>query len=77
MKSYISGHLSLTPDEFEKHYRPAIEVALARGDSFVVGNACGTDKMSQDYLFGKTDAVAVHHEPSRYNRTAFHLGSTG
>lgn len=59
--NFISGHLDLTPDEFDAHYRPVIDEALARGDSFVVGDARGTDSMTQNYLLGKTTAVVVYH----------------
>lgn len=59
--NYISGHLDLTPAEFEAHYRPAIDAALARGESFVVGDARGTDAMAQHYLLGKTTEVVVYH----------------
>jgi hypothetical protein len=59
--TYVSGHLDITPDEFDVHYRPAIDEALARGDSFVVGDARGTDSMTQNYLLGKTTAVVVYH----------------
>ena len=58
---FISGHLTLTETEFEEHYRPAIDAALARGDSFVVGDARGADTMAQNYLLGKTNAVVVYH----------------
>lgn len=58
---FISGHLSLSESEFEAHYRPAIDQALARGDAFVVGDARGADAMAQNYLFSKTDAVVVYH----------------
>ncbi|NEO85461.1 MAG: hypothetical protein F6J87_14620 [Spirulina sp. SIO3F2] len=58
---FISGHLSLSESEFEAHYRPAIDQALARGDAFVVGDARGADAMAQNYLFGKTDTVVVYH----------------
>ncbi len=59
--NYISGHLDLTPAEFEAHYRPALDAALARGEAFVVGDARGTDAMAQNYLLGKTTAVVVYH----------------
>ena len=59
--SYVSGHLDLTPEEFDSHYRPAIDEALTRGDSFVVGDARGADSMTQNYLLGKTTAVVVYH----------------
>ena len=59
--NFVSGHLDLTPDEFDAHYRPAIDEALARGESFVVGDARGADSMTQHYLLGKTTAVVVYH----------------
>ncbi|MGD1904029.1 MAG: hypothetical protein ACFB9N_17525 [Geitlerinemataceae cyanobacterium] len=58
---FISGHLSLTPEEFETHYRSTIDRALANGDAFVVGDARGSDTMAQVYLSGKTEAVVVYH----------------
>lgn len=59
--NYISGHLDLTPAEFEAHYRPSLDLALARGEGFVVGDARGADAMAQRYLLGKTTAVTVYH----------------
>jgi hypothetical protein len=61
MNIFVSGHLDLTQAEFDAHYRPALDEALARGDSFVVGDARGTDSLTQNYLLGKTDAVVVYH----------------
>jgi hypothetical protein len=59
--NFISGHLDLTAAEFEEHYRLEIDLALARGDGFVVGDARGADTMAQTYLLGKTEAVVVYH----------------
>lgn len=59
--NFISGHLDLTPAEFEAHYRPALDAALARGEAFVVGDARGTDALAQKYLVGKSTAVVVYH----------------
>ena len=61
MIAFISGHLDLTLDEFDLHYKPAIDTGLQRGHSFVVGDARGADLMSQSYLFNKTDKVTVYH----------------
>jgi hypothetical protein len=58
---FVSGHLNLSEAEFDEYYRPAIDEALARGDSFIVGDARGTDTMTQNYLLGKTDRVVVYH----------------
>jgi hypothetical protein len=66
---FISGHLSLTEDEFGKHYRNQIDQAIERGDSFVVGDARGADFLAQEYLLGKTEMVTVFHmlEKPRHN----------
>ena len=61
MTHFVSGHLDLSQAEFDAQYRPALDEALARGDSFVVGDACGTDALTQHYLLGKTTAVVVYH----------------
>jgi hypothetical protein len=66
---FISGHLSLTQDEFDIHYKPFIVEALFHNSSFVVGDAKGADTLAQTYLFGKTDRVVVYHMfgSPRYN----------
>jgi hypothetical protein len=61
MRNFVSGHLDLSEAEFDMHYRPALDEALARGDSFVVGDARGTDSLTQHYLLGKNAAVVVYH----------------
>jgi hypothetical protein len=66
---FISGHLSLTQDEFDIHYKPFIVEALCHNSSFVVGDAKGADTLAQNYLFGKTDRIVVYHMfgSPRYN----------
>jgi hypothetical protein len=66
---FISGHLSLTPEEFDTHYKSLIDEALSHNSFFVVGDAKGADTLSQNYLFDKTDRVVVYHmfETPRYN----------
>jgi hypothetical protein len=44
---FISGHLDLTPEEFEAHYRKQIDKAIQGGCDFVVGDARGADAMAQ------------------------------
>lgn len=56
--AFISGHLDLTQDEFDTHYAPRIHDAIAKGHSFVVGDARGADTMAQEYLH---DMVAAGH----------------
>ena len=69
MIHFISGHLSLTQEEFNAHYQPLIDKALSRNNSFVIGDARGADTLAQNYLFGKTHRVNVYHmfESPRYN----------
>ena len=66
---FISGHLSLTQEEFDTHYKSLIDEALSHNSFFVVGDAKGADTLSQNYLFDKTDRVVVYHmfETPRYN----------
>lgn len=59
--NFISGHLDLTPAEFNQYYRHQIDNALAKNQSFVVGDARGADTLAQQYLLGKTKAVVVYH----------------
>jgi hypothetical protein len=59
--AFISGHLDLTDAEFDAHYAPALDRALAAGDSFVVGDARGADHLAQRYLLARSASVVVHH----------------
>lgn len=61
MIAMISGHLDCTSQEFNDHYKPLIEVALQRGDSFVVGDAPGADCDAQQFLAGFDAKVTVYH----------------
>jgi hypothetical protein len=36
--NFISGHLDLTEIEFDMHYRPSIDRAIAQNECFVVGD---------------------------------------
>lgn len=58
---FISGHLDLTPDEFDDHYRLRLREAVSKDASFVVGDAHGTDRMAQVYLMGWGANVTVFH----------------
>lgn len=61
----ISGHLDLTEEEFNEHYKPLIDQATQDGCNFVVGDARGADYMAQTYLF--------HHAPISSNVTVYHM----
>jgi len=61
---FISGHLTLTQEEFDQHYAKMIDLAIDEGASFVVGDARGADTMAQQYLKDKgvsPDRVRVYH----------------
>lgn len=63
MIAYISGHLDLTPEEFDEHYGEKLKDAILQGHEFVVGDARGTDEMAQNCLFEvcDKDKVTVYH----------------
>lgn len=46
----ISGHTDLEPAIFQAHYHTPLDQALARGDSFILGDAAGTDTLALEYL---------------------------
>jgi len=58
---FISGHLDLTQIEFDAHYRPRLDAALAAGADFVVGDPRGADAMAQAYQASQGAAVNVFH----------------
>jgi hypothetical protein len=61
--AFISGHLDLTPEEFEEHYVPQIDEALQNGCLFVIGDARGCDDMAQRYIWrnGFDDYMTIYH----------------
>lgn len=58
---FISGHLSLTNEEFQEHYIPQLEKALEAKGTFVVGDARGADTKAQAWLREKGAEVIVYH----------------
>jgi transcriptional regulator with XRE-family HTH domain len=60
---FVSGHLDLTPAEFQQHYVPRLDEAIRDGAWFVVGDASGSDVMTMNYLGerGVADRVTVFH----------------
>jgi hypothetical protein len=59
--AFVSGHLDLTKEEFDLHYKGLIEEAHARGDSFVVGDARGGDVMAQALIARLGGKAAIYH----------------
>ena len=58
---FISGHLDLTAEEFIEHYVPRLEIAVANGATFVVGDARGCDTLAQAWLASKKATATVFH----------------
>lgn len=58
---FISGHLDLTRAEFDEHYVPQIDAALAGDAKFVVGDARGADCLAQMYLSRRKASARVFH----------------
>ena len=58
---FVSGHLDVTPEEFNEFYKSQIDRALEdTGSSFVVGDARGADYLAMQYLQGRTQSVTVY-----------------
>lgn len=61
MICFVSGHLDLTDDEFQKHYVPKLSFALEQGSAFVVGDAVGADTRSMSFLAERTSNITIFH----------------
>lgn len=61
MRYFISGHLDLTQDEFDLHYKTIIDKALEGESTFLIGDASGADSLAQKYLYGKSRHIKVYH----------------
>lgn len=61
--AFISGHLDLTQEEFDEHYKNRITSAFIIGHNFVVGDARGCDSMAQQLLatIALNNIVTVYH----------------
>ena len=57
---FISGHLDLTQQEFDDHYRELIALGVDKNSSFVIGDARGTDVMAQEFLKGYYNVIVYH-----------------
>jgi hypothetical protein len=58
---FISGHLDLTPWEFQINYESKLEAALAVGGNFIVGDARGADTLAQQWLYTHNAPTVVYH----------------
>lgn len=60
--AHICGHLDLTQEEFNEHYKPRIDKIVEMDHNIVIGDAKGADLMSQQYLKElKYNYVIVFH----------------
>lgn len=62
--AFVSGHLDLTREEFNEHYRKPITEAIGRMEAIVVGDAKGCDLMTQELVFelvGQDYGLYVYH----------------
>ncbi len=59
--AFVSGHLDLTQEEFDREYTPKIGNVHTSGGSFVVGDARGADTMFQAYAAEHGLRVTVFH----------------
>jgi hypothetical protein len=57
---FISGHINLTVDEFNEHYRDRIIFLRNLGHRFVVGDARGADQMARKLLKGYASVKVFH-----------------
>lgn len=76
--AFISGHLTLSSEEFDANYLRPIRDAMVRGDKFVVGDARGADAMVQEYLslVGVKD-VTVYHMFDKPRNNKYHFPTKG
>jgi len=61
--AFVSGHVDLTPEEFQEHYVPKLQIAIAQKHRFVVGDAKGADTFAQGLFayFVANNDVTVYH----------------
>lgn len=59
---FISGHLNISKEDWEKHYKSEIDRYIEERCNFVMGDARGVDKMSIDYLWNNwVENVTIYH----------------
>lgn len=57
---FISGHIDITEEEFNTHYRNRIDLALQNPFStFVIGDAQGADTLAKNYLGSRIDKTRI------------------
>ena len=74
---FISGHLDLTPEEFQEHYAPSIDAAIKEGALFVVGDAKGADALAKQQLDPICRRVTVYHMFDNPRYCGFNYATVG
>jgi nudix-type nucleoside diphosphatase (YffH/AdpP family) len=74
---FVSGHLDLTREEFDAHYRDELVKHVDAGDSFIVGDAKGCDSMVQEFLAARKASVTVYHMFERPRNNAGNFPTVG
>jgi hypothetical protein len=74
---FISGHLDITPAEFDEHYVKQIEEVAHEGARFVVGDARGTDTFAQTLLANLGAKASVFHMFDRPRNNPHSLPTEG
>lgn len=75
--AFISGHGTLTFNQFFDVYIPEIDKALELNHNFIIGDYNGTDTLAQEYLKDKTNNVTICHcfDKPRYRVNKYRLNS--
>lgn len=68
---FISGHLDLSKNDFEKYYQTKIDDAILTESSFLIGDAKGLDLMAQEYL-KKYSKIIIYH---MFDKARFNIGN--
>ena len=59
---FISGHLDISQQEWDAHYKDRIDKAIKENANFVIGDAKGVDYMSALYLWNNSvKNVTIYH----------------
>jgi hypothetical protein len=70
LRYFISGHIDLSQEQFDKFYKDRILKAIASNGTFVMGSAPGADYMAQQFLY-----ESFKHDPTELDRMiVYHRG---
>ena len=59
---FVSGHLDLSPQKFQKHYVPDLVMAMTFSSTIITSDSRGCDAMTQEFLYERHyPHVIVYH----------------